>query len=190
MTIYEHTTETANYSPVLNFPIVSGVTIVVAGSTISTSLTIPMTLTTYAGPNRKATVSDVTLMPAIDEGSNLAFGGHVGGYGNDQLPKITLEGFIDTPVTALIDAGADTNDPHKNLTVWDLTVNGLRQTYADIIAMYFEGRASTPTWKRINPNWFIDPYGRQFNNPKIMDFNATYIEGVPRRTNFSMQLVV
>lgn len=161
-------------APMISFPMIAGMTI--AGGTPAT-VEIPLVLTAYTSVTRVPTTGLIGTIPIIDD--NFAYGGQTVSVGNIQLPKVSMEGHIDTPVT---DSGG-----------WQLpniVLSGRNLTYADLIAMYLEGRASAVGWRRIDPLWFRDPYGRTYNSPFIMDFTATYVEAVPGRNNFTLQLKV
>lgn len=177
MPIYEHdpTPSTVN-RPQIVFPAITG--LLVSGA-VASPLTIPMTVTSYVPPKRNAKTELITSIPLLHTGSNLSYGGTTVAEGNVETAKISVEGFIDTPT---IDSG--------NYRLPYITLGGNNLHYADLIIGFIEGRWSVPTWQKINPTSFRDPYGRVYNNPRIWDFNATFVEGVPGRTNISLTLIV
>lgn len=176
MPAYEYDTATTTYSqPEIAFPTISGLTN--GGVAVTPTVYIPLLVTNYVAPTRAASVGTVGVIPIISN-KGLAYGGQAVMTGNLTLPKVKVEGHIDTPLIS------NTN-PLSNIQL-----NGFRLHYADLIAMYLEGRASAAGWERIDPSYFRDPYGRVFNNPRILDFNASYVEAVPGRTNFSLTLKV
>lgn len=171
MPIYGQTT---NYKAALAFPPISGLTI--GGVAISAQYEIPITIEQYTAPNAKSNVNVITAMPVAT--NNFSFGGSALGHGALQLPTLTVGGFMEAPTVA----------SSSNMRVPDVVVDGVRLTYADLVIMYWEGRAGN--WSRIDPVFFRDSYGRQFLAPTIMDFTASYVEGVPGRTSFTLQLQV
>lgn len=149
--------------------------------TMPNPVTIPLVLDQYSGVTARSNVNVVTTMPVIQE--NFTYGGTVVGEGTSEFPRVTIGGYIETPsavdgdgnlVSLLLQKGEDN------------FYGGI--SYADFIIMCLEGRVSS-TWQRFDPVWFRDPYGRQFTRVRVMDFNATYVEGVAGRTNFSATLL-
>lgn len=174
MPAFEYDSLTTVNTPMIRFPMITGLTI--AGATPST-VDIPMVVTSYTPVSRGATVGVLGSIPIIDEG--FSYGGQTVAVGNIALPKLSVEGFMDTPTVA---SGA--------YQLPDILLSSIRLTYGELIAMYFEGRAASSGWGRVDPTWFRDPYGRVYNSPYIMDFSATYVQAVPGRTNFTLQLKV
>lgn len=154
-----------------------------AGNT--SELVIPMVLTTYAAPIRTPKINTIGVVPmqTTYSGANTSWGGTILAEGPSQLPRIQLEGHIDTP-----------RETDGDYEISALKIEDIRYSFPDYIATLWEGRgaffASLGYWQKIEPLWFRDPYGRKFTNLKIIDFNASYIEGVPQRNSFSMQLMV
>lgn len=183
----DHTSETGVYNqPQLVYPAPPSVTI--NGSSVST-ITIPLLLTTFSGSSRKPTVAQQSFIPIIVNGG-LAYGGNALSLGPSELPKIQLEGTIDTP---MVDESAGGAVPRTDkFFIPNVLVFGyFRYTYGQLIAMFLEGRgAYSTTWGRVDPTSFRDPYGRVYANPRVLDFTASYVEGVPGRNSFTMQLKV
>lgn len=164
-------TQTSFYNdPILQFP--GSSSIVLQGVAQTGTFTVPLTLVAYSPAMPTFTHGQATMIP-IDGGigAGVALTPSIG------LTQVRMEGFIDTPMAESAD-----------LYLSSLTLDGFRQTYADIVAAYWEGRMAG--WQRIQPTLFRDPYGRQFDNPVIMDFQASYIEAAPQRTNFTLVLKV
>lgn len=158
-------------------------------------IVIPLGLNTYNPRSTKTQLSTIDLMPILNPNSSgFSIGGKTLGYGTKELPKLQLEGRIDTPCSNSIVNGEVLNIP-------DCKFNGMNVTYADLITAFLEGRANLQTtnlggvsinnmWTRLNPTWFRDPQGRVYNDPKIISFTASYVEAVPGRVTFSMTLQV
>lgn len=150
---------------------------------------VPLRLTSYSGPTIKMRPVVVGTIPLINEQSNLGFGGSRLTEVVPELPKITLEGTIDSPYT-------DSGTYELPSITGD---SGVRYTYPELILMQMEGRGDSTYGKRIRPRFFRDPYGRAYGDymndgskvrPRIFDFKANYVEGAPRRTQFSLVLIV
>lgn len=156
---------------------------------------IPMHITKLSSQNEGSSVIEVTAGSIIDSTSNLSSGGASVSYGVDTLPKIAIEGFIDTPVTITVSGGVETALPA-------LIIDGFHVTYTEIIAAYYEGRTSTNSsgaWVHTLPRWFRDPFGRVYGDRtptgtlqviRIYDFTAARLEAVPGRNTFTMTLQV
>lgn len=176
MAIYEHTLETDTYDlPELVLPNPGG-QVLVHGVAVP-EIVIPMIVTVQGVPKRTPKVNIVTGLSLRHLGTNLSYGGTTISEGNVELPKMQIEGTIDTPTE---DAG--------KYRVSSVMLGGFRITYAEFILKCFEGTASTPTWRKIEPLRYRDPYGRIFENPRILDFSGNFVEAVPGRTAFSLQL--
>lgn len=149
----------------------------------SADLVIPMILTAYTPPTRKPKVNMVTSLPLMNVYNRTSWGGSAVSHGPMELPKIQLDGTMDTPTT--------------NFSGWRLptlqenNAIGQRMTYAEFIQACLEGRVELDVedWKKTDPLWFRDPYGRRYDSPKILDFTASFVENVPGRTTFQMTLV-
>lgn len=155
------------------------------------AMNVPMHLTTLDSVTVNSTLVPWTTGPVLDQPSNTAAGGSTFGLGINELPKLVIAGFIDTPSVVTTIAG----QPYR---VPNVIVDGLRVTYAEVIAMFYEGRTLTYTnsqsptpgvyWERVDPLWFRDSTGRVYNTPRLYSFTASLIEGLPTRTNFNMTL--
>lgn len=166
-------TATSTYDqPVLVYPTVSGLTI---SGILPANITIPLELTTYSVPSRKLSTVLLAGMPHTLE--NYSIGGNAVAVGGTELAKITIDGHIDTPTQI-----------SGTLALPYIQLDGIRYTYADIIAGFIDGRLTN--WTPQRPSYFRDPYGRRYDNPQVLDFSASYVEAVPGRTNFSMVLVL
>lgn len=192
-----YSSEGAVNAPALRYPQLAGITAPanVSPDNADAGLVIPIRLTTYSGPTSKQQVNSIDLMPVFNPANGgFAVGGKTVSYGASELIKIQMEGYIDTPCTETIVSGESLNIPKP-------TLNSMAVTYADLIATYTEGRASISSvnvggttinnmWTRVNPTWFRDPFGKVFNNPKVINFSGSYVEAIPARTNFTMLLQV
>lgn len=139
---------------------------------------VPMTLTVSGVPTAASTPTQVIVTPIVMP-SGLVVGSNVLGDAPINQPRISLEGTMDTPLTI------DGTDHVPAI----LVNNTIRITWAEYVVMCMEGRV-TSTYTRWDPLWYRDPFGRQYNNPRIVDFTAQYVEAVPGRTSFTMQLKV
>jgi hypothetical protein len=175
-------TQTATYDqPALAYTPLTGVSV----PTSPNPYVIPLTITEYTPPMEKTSVNLITQIPIIQD-SNFAYAGTTVADGVVELAKLTCSGFIDSPMTTSTEAYAGYTAASY---VPSITINSIRATWSEFIIMCLEGRVSTD-WNRYDPLWFRDSYGRQFNLPRILDFTATYVEGVPGRTNFTLNLKV
>lgn len=190
--MYEHELETTNYDvPALAFAPPAGIS--VPGNLYPDQAypytVVQMTITNHTMPSRKAKVNTLSTIPLINVQNNTTWGGHAVSVGGKEFPKVQIEGHIDTP----------TDSDHLPLVTVQAT--GQRMTYGELILAYTEGRVEAVPldlgpdwqgmiWRRTDPIWYRDAYGRVFSNPKIIDFTANYVEAVPGRTTFSLQLVL
>lgn len=169
--------------PVLAFPAVGTLP----------AYTIPTRLTQLDVVTTNATLVEWSSGPVVDQPSNNAVGGNSWGEGVNQLPKLVMAGWIDTPAVEIEVPGMV-----GTAEVPGIIQDGFRMTYAEIIAMFYEGRTSTYNdyssvtpgtyWQKVDPLYFRDPMGRVYNNPRIYTFTATRLEAQPFRTNFNMTL--
>lgn len=172
-----HTSEVSTKNaPALAYPKAAGFTFPanLSPDTGDSNLVIRMTLTTLGVVTRKAKVNVVQSSPILS--GSLAYGASTISQGAMEVPKLQVEGFIDTPST--------TTTP----ILPQLTAGSINYSYAEYIAMCWDGSAGN--WNRIDPAWFRDPYGRVYANPQVFDFTASYVEGIPGRTNFTMVLAI
>jgi hypothetical protein len=176
MPAYEYDVQTTIYDkPVLAYNPVPGV---VNGGNFE----IPLLITAYTPPTRKPKVNIVTTIPIVNPLTGHASGGSTISTGSTEFPVVTMEGHIDTPTTLVTDDyGAQIQRPN-------LYVAGIYCTWFDFISMCVDGRINS--YDRYDPIWFRDPYGRQFNNPRILDLSGSYVEAVPARTQFNLTLRV
>lgn len=179
MRLTEHDVQTSIYNkPVLAYP-------TFAGLSIGTSFEIPLVITTYSPPNSKNTMNNIAVLP-IQGSGGFAYGGSAVGQGGSTNPSLVVDGFCDTPTAP------STGSSGESVMISTVTVNGIPHLYSEIIAMCLEGRAlgTADGWDGLNPLYFRDPYGRQFNNPRIIDFSASYVEAIPGRSNVSITMKV
>lgn len=164
----------------LAFPKVQGLTVPTNPTDPNDpNVVIPLILTQYTSPNSGSKVGTISTLPSTDvyDPSNSAYGGLRVAEGGSELSKINLAGTIDTP--AIIG---------NTLALPYPSTGGVNATYGDLIAMYTEGRSNN--WNRVDPLWYRDPYGRMYYTPRILTYQASYIEGVPTRLNFTMTLAI
>lgn len=181
----EHDTESTTYNqPVLRYPTVTGVT--VPGGLFE----VPLLVTSYMPPDYKLITNNIAVMPAIYS-DGTAISTSAVSRGASSLPRVTLEGTIDSPMTTsnatdTTGTSADT----LNFMVPTILIGSYKATWTEFIVACMEGRAATTGYGRVDPLWFRDSFGRVYNNPRILDFSASYVEAVPGRTTFSMVLKV
>lgn len=169
-------TQTTTYNaPALAYTKVTGITY--PGGSTADPQVIPLHLDQYSGLNAKSNLVQLSVMPIVSE--NFTYGGVVIAEGANELARVTLGGFIDTPTVS-----------SSGFQLCDLkySADNSRMTWADFIVTCLEGRVSQ-TWQRFDPLWFRDPYGRQFTRVRMLDFTASYVEGVPGRTTFTTTLL-
>lgn len=147
-----------------------------------TNIIVPLHVRSFDLPQSKSQVNVVDVMPIINPHTGQSFGGKRVFHGSKDLPKLTMEGFIDTPCTV-----------SGTFDIPQVIIGGSNMTYADLISHINSGQLSITSdgeWVRSDPLWFRDPYGRVYNKPRIYDFSGTYVEQVPGRTNFNMVMMV
>lgn len=191
---------TAIDCPAICFPPVSGVTGHTNRSpdTANTNWVIPLHINAHSSPSRKPKTGDLAMMPLLNVSNGTTWGGHAAGVGPQELPKVSIEGFIETPTTSFTNKSGIADGRLPALIVSATTQ---RLTYAELISACLEGRAGASTlhlgddwsgviWSRVDPLWYRDPFGRVYTYPKILDFSASFVEAAPGRTTFTMQLVL
>lgn len=171
---------------------------------------IPIHITKLTSQSEGSKVTEVAGGAMLDLASNLASGGMAVSYGANELPKIVLEGFIDTPFSTSIFNGqlypagsvfpgvpTYPSQPLFGTSVANAySVDGNPLTYGEVVAAYFEGRTSLANtyfdvpWQGISPRWFRDSYGRVYTNPRVIALTLQRIEAVPNRVQFTMTLQV
>lgn len=141
-------------------------------------LEIPMRLTSFKPVSRKVELRVTEVPFRVDPNPNTI------GYPSfteaaESIPLLEFEGYMDTPLGNISGSFATPL----------LYRGGYPITYGDFIAQSFSGELSgTSLRERVEPLWFRDPYGRYYSNPKVQDFNCSYVEAVPQRQQFSLVL--
>lgn len=150
---------------------------------------IRLRLTAYRIGTEVAKVANITSLPAT-YGNTPAYGTNFLIEGTSELPKIQIDGHIDTPFTAAHEYVPLTTPITKvGVKVQSsITLDGQRATYGDVIATAMEGRINPAYPTAVDPDYFLDPYGRVFSAPRIVAFTASYVPGVPYREQFQMTL--
>lgn len=174
MSLYSYDINSGVYDqPALIYPALAGVTVNGAGG----PFTIPISMTAYTPVSRRPKLTPVTTLPILS--GNYNYGGTTQAESSLEIAKLSFDGTIDTPC---ID--------ESQWRVSNLLVNGVRITYAELIIMCMEGRVNTGNghWNVTNPTLFRDPYGRVWNNPQVIDVQASFVESVPGRNQVSIQL--
>lgn len=148
---------------------------------------VPMILTTAGPPTVNPKANPLTLIPFVEPQTNQYYGGQTQFDAARELPKMNLEGTIDSPMVV-----SGTN------YLPNILVGSVRITYPELIAMTIEGRASSG-YQKVNPIWYRDPFGRVWGDyyrngsvtrPRILAFTANYLEATPQRMQFTMTLKV
>lgn len=156
---------------------------------LSSSIVIPLRVKAYNTPAAKMPTNVQGAGTILDPGSDQAFGGTFASHGTRELTKLSIDGEIDTPMTLLndwrvpalyIENPADEEDESNRIT------------YGELIAYYLSGQLNVAdnNWGVQNPSWFRDPFGRVYNNPRVLDYTANYVEAVPGRTTFNMVMKI
>jgi hypothetical protein len=166
--MWRHFTTT---TPVYNSP-----TLYYSAVGTSGPFSIRLRPTTYRVASGAARLEITTAIPQI-YGNTASYGTSHIIEGASELPKLQLEGHIDTPTT-----------PGSNPLASSVLLGGQPSSYGDVISAALEGRAGSVPGAAVNPDYFLDPFGRKFSSPRITAFTAQYIQGVPYRQNFSMTL--
>jgi hypothetical protein len=162
---FTHLTSTYN-SPKLHYSLLGN----------SGPFSIKLLLTTYKVASETAHLEVINAIPQI-YGNTAGYGNSAVLQGASELPKIQIEGYMDTPTVA-----------HSSPLQSAITLDGSPVSYGDLISVALEGRAGTTEGPAVHPDYFLDPFGRQFDSPRIIAFTAQYIQGVPYRQNFTMTL--
>lgn len=183
---YDYDSWSQTYAPGVQYATPSGVT--VNGSSVST-IFIPMILSSATLPTYVRSQNESAALPIIDMGNGIASGGSFATAAGGQFPKISLEGTIDVPLTSVTETGTYSG---QDAEVPAVQVNSVPMHWVDVIAMFFEGRytGSSSGYARYDPSFYRDPYGRRYDHPRVMDFTASFVAGVPTRANFTMQLMI
>lgn len=154
----------------------------------NSNVVIPIRLKSYQTPGGKYGVEPVGSAPLLRDGSS-SIGVKVAAAGVIELTKVTLEGEIDTPCTL----SGTYNVPTLTFEAEDI----IRFTYGELIQAATDGSLQTGdtytpigNWKRRDPLWFRDPFGRVYNSPRVLSFEASLVEQVPGRNTFSMTMKV
>jgi hypothetical protein len=179
-----HQFETSVYGyPALCVPAISGLSAPanVYPDAGAVGIVMYMHPSSYAGPVASQ-LSETTMLPIMTP-EGLSYGGQVVTYGPHTLPRVVIEGFMDTPCSRV----------GEYLTPQLIDTSGIRYTYAEVITMMLEGRANYLVgggWERLDPLWFRDPWGRLYLAPRILDFTSNYVEGIPERNQFTLTLKI
>lgn len=146
---------------------------------------------------RQPKLVEVNTIPNVDPqgwdtSQNIIFVGT-----NDPL-VISLTGWTVTPLIAARGNNQVTDPTNNGFATWDPTLPGVslglqNYLYGDIISAYIEGRmnntAPGAAWVRTDPISYVDPYGRQYDYPVIMQWQP--INSRPyQKQSFSLQLKV
>lgn len=169
----------ATSTPIFNRPVLH-----YTGVGVYPAVDIPVVLTTYKVASSVAKTLNIIGIPWISQTANNAIGGNTLGWAAPELPKLQLEGFYETP------------SDNVNGNILPALMRGpvtTRLSFGDFITMNLEGRGNILNELQapaIHPEWFRDPYGRVYTDPRVFDFQATYVPGRPQRQNFTMTLQV
>lgn len=176
--MYSDFTSTPVYNqPALRYPTVG----------VYSFFDIPMVLTSYTPTGRSPAVTAIEDLSRRG-GGNVPWTGVRVGQGARTLGKLSLAGFIDTPM--------DTNNLPNIIRKGDSAPSGggtniFNVHYAELIAAAMEGRMVQYAQQnpvRIDPTYFRDPFGRVYTGITVLNFTANFMEQRPCRTNFTMNL--
>lgn len=141
---------------------------------------IPLIITEYKVPTRSAKTTTTTALPLINTSNTFNYGGSKILQGASDLPKLQIAGTVDTPS---VDVGG--------AQLPNIFRGSNRVFYGEIIVMNAEGRGSSATTlTRVDPEYFIDPYGRVFNSPRLLEYTFSWVEGAPFRQNFNITMLL
>lgn len=145
----------------------------------SSLFVIPFEVKAYQTPQMKLAVDVTGSAPFV----GYALGTKTASAGVKELPKITIEGELDTPCTTV---------GTFNIPSLKLSDPGPNLVYGQIIQMLTDGELSVEGVYHVrkDPAWFRDPLGRIYNNPRVLSFEASYVEQVPGRNTFTMTMKV
>lgn len=153
----------------------------------STDIVIPLRLKSFNSPQAKTSVNTADFIPIMSKDGASPFGAQTVLHGIKEFPKAVMDGYIDTPCE-------EVGDFYLPL-IKDTNVSpNIRLMYSDLIAAITEGRMfindNSDKWQAKKPLWFRDPFGRVYNEPRIIDFNSSYAEQYPCRATFDLTLVL
>lgn len=143
-------------------------------------LDIPITVLTMSVPAATFSLSSRSGIAIVNTTSqqNNAVGVFLPAEEPQNLPRMTIGGFIETPCTGPNGAGMYTSS---------VTRDGNAVTYADIMVANMEGRGTADSSLRaIHPTFFRDDLGRQFDFPRVVDVKAEFVAGRPFRQNVTI----
>lgn len=153
------------------------------------SCVIPLYIKSYSVPTRKPKFSEVATSAMKDAG-NFNISAQYVFEGQPEPLQTTLSGFFITP-TALY-GGKNIWNPTDNGLATGSALGLLGMSYPELVAAYTEGRASVNAsgyGTRINPTYFIDPYGTTYNTVRIVQFDSAFTPTYKRQT-FTMTLAL
>lgn len=156
---------------------------------------IRLRISSYRIASQTAKLKNVTAIPAYPSFSAPGFNRSL--YGSNflveqpsELPKLVLQGHMDTPMIQASEyVPLATPNTKVGVKVQStVLLAGQPVSYGDLITIATEGRAGATKAAAVDPDYFIDAFGRQFNKPRIVEFSASYLQGVPFRQNFNITL--
>lgn len=176
----------ANF-PALSFPTMSGVTVPENSypDEEAANVVIPLRVKNYTLPIEKTSTTTIDTGGILNTDNGQMIGGKALAFAQKDLPRLVVEGDIDTPLIS-----DESPLPSVLVAVNDDTFN---ITYGELINLYISGDLSvsiTNLSERVHPLWFRDPYGRVYNSPRIIDYTGGFVEQVPGRTTFNLTLRV
>jgi hypothetical protein len=177
------TQQLADYRGVLNFDAKTGGL---------PAVSIPLYIKSHPVPTRNPKVTEVNSIPTFMGSTQLPSAQTAIFYGTPEPLTLDLSGWIITPTSII--SGKSVWDPTtdgKKVAAGGTSLNLTNWSYGDLITAYTEGTAhgasSTSAWKPINPSSYVDPYGRSYASPVIMNFSYNYVRPNKKQT-FSLML--
>lgn len=155
------------------------------GTTSRPAMEIELFIKEHSIPIRKKKMTEITGVQQIEPRSERETGTVAVFEGAPDMLTLTLSGWTRTPITSGAYAPTDKN----GTTV--AAFAGL--SYTEIISAYLDGRMNQSigeAYQRLDPDYFISPYGHKYNNPVISVWEPAGIAGYGKKHNFSCTLLL
>lgn len=153
----------ADYRGVLAFPQVTEP----YSGTVYKSFEVELYFKDFPIPIRKPKVTEISTVSSIDPRSNFDFSTNLIFFGAPDILQVTGSGFIITPTSnkQFVPKATDgTTLPVGNVSCGEL------------VSAYLQGelnRSIRGGFQRVDPSYFISPYGQQYSNPIIFSWELS-----------------
>lgn len=176
----------ADYRGLLTFPAVTDS----YTSTSYSSCTIPLFIKEHPTAVRKQKTTEISSI-GWQTYNGWEIDPHAIFQGTAEPLQIQISGWIITPLsTSGFTKFFDPTTDGRSVAAGGTSLGVLYHSYGELILAYIEGRMKRNdkgAFVRVDPTSYTDPYGRQYNNPKIMLFESAFTP-IPKKQTFSMTL--